>query len=237
MQQEPPVKAQLTDVELAHALGVHRSQIGRWRAKGCPTESIEAVREWRSKFPGAQQRFGNKNGLGNDLQKRFARMCPPTPKRSAKLSPELVEQVSKYISNGFNDEETALLCDLEENTIRAWRKLPPIKKAIHQRKNDLIEKVIHGTRPDWARVCWWLERRYPTEFAKPEVSHMIRTSQTTNNITQNLVITSGLAKELSDRAASAQAEVKKLFAQYSARPANQSPRLLSHDARPEGATE
>jgi hypothetical protein len=242
MPQEPPVKARPTNAELARALNVNISQISRWRKAGCPNNSIEAVREWRRNQPQrkteSQKRPGNSNGLGNNLQKRFARMCPPTPKRSAKLSPELVEQVAKYISNGFTDEETALLCDLEENTIRSWRKLSPVKKAIHQRKNDLIEKVIHGTRPDWARVCWFLERRYPLQFSRPEVAHAIATANITqNNLSQTIVISPSIAKELSERSASVRSEVKKLFDQHPARLADRSAKLLNHDARPEGVTE
>jgi hypothetical protein len=228
MLQESPVKAPPTDTELACALGVHRTQIGRWRKAGCPTQSVEAVKEWRSKYPGAQQRFNNKNGVGNNLAKRVERLglSPPRPARGPRMTAELLKQVAECFFNGFNDEETACLCDLEESTVRAWRKLAPIKKAELQRKNHYIERVRDGTRPDWARICWWLERRYPLEFSRPEVAHAIRVSnQTTTNVTNNLVISSEIAKELTARSKSVRAEVNKLFSNYTAPAANQ-PRAL-----------
>jgi transcriptional regulator with XRE-family HTH domain len=36
----------MTGSELAKALGIDRSTMSRWRAKGCPSESLEAARAW-----------------------------------------------------------------------------------------------------------------------------------------------------------------------------------------------
>jgi hypothetical protein len=212
MLEESPAK--LTDVELAAAVGVHNSQISRWRAKGCPTTSVEAIREWRSQFPGAQQRFNNKNGAGNTLQKRFARQCPPKNSPGPKMTPELVEEVAKALLYGFNYEEVALLCGINEKTVSAWCSLEPVKRALYQRKRELIEKVIHGTRPDWARLCWFLERRYPLEFSRPEIAHMIRHQTTNNSVVNNLIISTEMAAQLAQRSAATSKQIDQLFANH-----------------------
>jgi hypothetical protein len=35
-----------SDVQLGHALGVHRSTAFRWRKSGCPTNDLEAAKAW-----------------------------------------------------------------------------------------------------------------------------------------------------------------------------------------------
>jgi hypothetical protein len=232
---ESPAKTRPTNAELARSLGVHPAQIGRWIKKGCPTESPEAVQKWRSNYPRpprtteSQQRFGNQNGKGkNTLEQIIEKwgLAPPPSKYGRKLTPELVAQVSEHLIDGFTNEEVAILCDVQENTIAHWCKLSPIKKAVFQRKRYLIHQILDGTRRDWCRVAWFLERRFPDQFAKPEIANLIRTHQSETNITQNLVISTELATKLTARSASVQKQVKKLFAQYSTQPADQSPALL-----------
>jgi hypothetical protein len=238
MSQEQPVKARPTNGELARALGVHPSLIGRWIKEGCPTQSIEAVKEWRltrprkSRSSASQQRFGNKNYEGNRLEKKIEKwgLDPSNSKYGRKLTPEIVEAVAQCLSDGFTNEETAILCDVQENTIARWCQLGPIKKAVLQRKRYYIHQLLEGTRKDWCRLAWFLERRFPTEFSRPEVAHAIRVSnQTTTNVVQNLTITAEVAEQLAARSASVQTQVKKLFAQYSTQPANRPQALLDRD--------
>ena len=234
MPAEPPVASRPSNCELARALGVHRSQIGRWEKMGCPLNSVEAVQKWRQEQPQrtseSQKRANNKHGLGNSVAKRAERMgLSPTQKYAPKMTPELVEKVAECILYGFNYEETALLCDLSPKTLRNWRNIAVIQKAISQQKRSLIDKVIHGTRPDWARLCWFLERRWPLEFSRPEVAHAIRVSNQTTNVTNNLVISSEIAKELTARSKSVRAEVEKLFSGYTAQGANQPQALPNRD--------
>jgi hypothetical protein len=213
----------------------------KWkRLSGCPNSSIEEARAWknsrtRKPLPSAsQRRYGNKNGAGkNTLEQKVEKwgLTPPPPKYGQKLTPEMITQVSEYFIDGFMDTEIALLCGVSHQTIERWRELAPIKKAVLVRKRFYIQQVRDGTRPDWARVCWWLERRYPGEFSKPEIAHMINSSKTTTNITQNLVISTQLAKQLTSRSAPVRNQVRELFASYSTQSANQSPALPNRDDR------
>ena len=221
MSQEQPVKARPTNGELARALGVHPSLIGRWIKEGCPTQSIEAVKEWRltrprkSRSSASQQRFGNKNYEGNRLEKKIEKwgLDPSNSKYGRKLTPEIVEAVAQCLSDGFTNEETAILCDVQENTIARWCQLGPIKKAVLQRKRYYIHQLLEGTRKDWCRLAWFLERRFPLEFSRPEVAQAIRVSnQTTNSFTQNLVISREIAAELTTRSASVRKQITQLFA-------------------------
>jgi hypothetical protein len=235
---EPPAK-RLTDAAIARALGVAPPTFCQWRAQGCPNTSAEDARNWRATRPKkirskkSQQRFGNKNAA-NKLEKQVERMgLSPPGKIAPKLTRELLEKVAQCFSDGFTNEETGLLCGISEQTICAWRRLQPVRKAELLRKRFYIHEILNGTRKDWCRIAWWLERRWPLEFSRPEVAHAIRVSNQTTNVVQNLVISSELAKELTHRSASVQTQVKKLFAQYSTQPANQKQALPNRDGQGE----
>jgi hypothetical protein len=242
----PSEPAKLSDAAIARSLGVTPSLFCKWkRLHNCPNSSIEEARAWKNartrkpRTSASQQRFGNKNGTGkNTLEQKIEKwgLTPPTPKSGRKLTPEMVTQVAEYFIDGFMDTEIALLCGVSHQTIERWRELAPIKKAVLVRKRFYIQQVRDGTRPDWARVCWWLERRYPGEFSKPEIAHMINSSKTTTNIT-NLVISTELAEQLSARSALVQNQVKELFASHTMQPADQPRALPDRDDPPEDAHE
>jgi hypothetical protein len=244
----PSEPAKLSDAAIARSLGVSPSLFCKWkRLSGCPNNSIEAAQAWkaarvRKPLPSAsQRRYGNKNGAGkNTLEQKIEKwgLTPPTPKSGRKLTPEMVTQVAEYFLDGFMDTEIALLCGVSHQTIERWRELAPIKKAVLARKRSLIHRLLDGPEKNWTRIAWWLERRFPLEFAKPEVAHAIRVSnQTTTNVVQNLVISSETAEQLLARSTSVQNQVKKLFAQYSTQPANRPQALVDRNGQPEGATE
>jgi hypothetical protein len=203
----------LTAAQIARELGVDRTQIGRWRALGCPTEGgIEAVREWRAKRPGPQQRFGNQNGKGKTLASKVEKWQKPR-KLHARLTPELVEKIAECFVSGFSDQDTGSLCDVDPQTIAAWRRLPILRNAEVSRKLHYIRLLRDGKQRDWVRLAWWLERRYPTEFSRPEVAHAISVAhQTTTNVTQNVVISSDVAKQLAARSAATSKKIDEIFA-------------------------
>jgi hypothetical protein len=212
----PPKR--LSHLALARALGVNSLTLYNWRAKGCPTDSLEAAIAWKANYqppkrrPESQARPGNKNGALK-LEKQAARMGLVSPKTSKpKLSPEIVKQVAEYILNGFNDDEIATLCDVNVKTIYNWRRLDPIKKAMLLRKDFLIAKIRDGTRPDWTRVAWWMERRWPEQYSRPEVAAQIKQTNNSMTVNQTLMISADVAKELTARSAEAAKRVKELFA-------------------------
>lgn len=160
-----------------------------------------------------QQRFGNTNAKGkNTLEEQISSWYKP-PTLKTVLTDELAREIAECFLDGLTDEETGIICDVEENTIRNWRRLSPIKKHETARKRFYIHEIRDGKRRDWTRLAWWLERRWPLEFSRPEVAHEIQLSQhNTVNTTQNLIVSAELAEQLAERNKSVASQIERLFA-------------------------
>jgi hypothetical protein len=128
------------------------------------------------------------------------------------MTPAVQQKIADCFFDGLTDEETAALCDISYKTIqraRAGQFCPAIKKAEFGRKQFYIRKLRDGKRPDWPRIAWFLERRYPTEFAKPEIQLAINTTnQTVNN---TLIVTAEVAHGISSRVKDVDAKIEKLL--------------------------
>jgi hypothetical protein len=109
---------------------------------------------------------------------------------------------------------------MDERTIRRARAggfCPAIKKAEVGRKLFYIRKLRDGKRQDWTRIAWFLERRYPQEFAKPEVLMQV-SNNTLNQVNNTLVITAEVASSISKRRKEVESKVEKLFKDRRKRP-------------------
>jgi hypothetical protein len=237
--QDPQPKAKrLTDAAIAKALGVSASTFCVWRKEGCPNTSLEAAQAWKTarvrKPLKNQARPGNRNGEGKALEKRIAKWNLPAPRLKTNLTPELLSQVAACFVDGFNDVETGILCDVHPDSIRKWRKLNILKKAELARKQSLIQRITDSSQRDWTRWAWFLERRFPLEFSRPEVAHAIATANVTqNNLTQNLIISADIAKQLSRRSAAVEKTVRELFANRVTPASDRPAKLPDRGAQPE----
>jgi hypothetical protein len=132
--------------------------------------------------------------------------------RPKAITPAIEKQIADCFFDGLTDAETAALCNISYKTIqrmRAGQYCPTIKKAEFGRKQFYIRKLRDGKRPDWPRIAWFLERRYPTEFAKPEIQLAINTTnQTVNN---TLIITAEVAHGISSRVKEVDAKIERLL--------------------------
>jgi hypothetical protein len=140
--------------------------------------------------------------------------------RPTVLTPALIKKVADCFFDGLSNEETALLCDINEKTIdraRHGKFCPAIKKAESGRKQFYIRKLRDGKRQDWTRIAWFLERRYPSEFAKPEVLMQV-SNNTLNQVNNTLVITAEVASTISKRRKEVESKVDKLFKDRRKRP-------------------
>jgi hypothetical protein len=246
VQKPEPAAKRLSDAKIARALGITPQAFCLWRKAGCPNSSIEAVQTWRmvtpykKRDPKSQARPGNKNTAGKKfLEQKVEKWgLNPPQKLGRKLSPELIERVARCFSDGFSVEETALLCDLNEHTVKRWKELAPIKKSVLARKQSLIQCITDRSLRDWVRYAWLLERKYPTEYSRPEVAHAIATASVTqNNLTQNLVISSDVAAELTRRSRETAKKVRQLFENRVMQSANQPQALPNRDNQDEDARE
>jgi hypothetical protein len=131
--------------------------------------------------------------------------------RPPKVTPKVIEQIAQHFLYGFSDEETALLVDLDRKTIqrmRAGSLCPAIKRAEQARKAEYINRITEGTRPDWARWAWFLERRFPLQFSKPEIQLAVNTGPTIN---QTLVISAEVAGVMASRFKPAEQKIDALL--------------------------
>src|SRR3979490_1355645 len=130
--------------------------------------------------------------------------------RPTKLTPPVIAQIAEAFLYGFTDLETATLVDLDVRTIERARRgnfCRAIKRAELARKNLYTRRITEGKRPDWARWAWFLERRFPLQFAKPEIQLSVNTNVQNNT----LIVTAEVAGEMSHRVKEANAKVTELF--------------------------
>jgi hypothetical protein len=120
--------------------------------------------------------------------------------RPPKITPAVEKKIAECFFDGFTDSETALLCDISTKTIQKARHtdlFPRIKKIELNRKQFYIGKIRDGDNRDWPRIAWWLERRWPTEFTKPEVQLQINTTNQT--VTNTLIVTADIPHGLNSK--------------------------------------
>jgi hypothetical protein len=132
--------------------------------------------------------------------------------RKIKFTKVLIKLIADCLFDGLTDEEIALLAGLSSKTIqrvRAGDDCPTIKAATLQRKRVYIARIRDGTNSQWQRIAWFLERRYPKEFSKPEVQLQIdaSSSSTTNN---TLIITAEQAANLRSRSSAIETQLARL---------------------------
>lgn len=166
--------------------------------------------------------------------------------RPFQLSPKHLTLIAGCIFDGLTDEETALLAGVSVKRIermRAGDECPEIKKATIQRKRHYIALIRDGDDRTnrWQRIAWFLERRYPTEFSKPEVQLSLGNASVTNN---TLVITAEAAQALQRRASTVDAEVEQLvkakskdYASDASEPASQASNGTSSERSEQQASE
>ena len=126
----------------------------------------------------------------------------------------LVNLIAGCIFDGLTDEETGLLAGVHGSTIgrlRAGTECKEIKISVVERMRKYIALIRDGEDRSnrWQRIAWFLERRYPDRWAKPEVLLNINSSGA--NVTNNtLVITAEQAQGLRNRNASLDEQLQKL---------------------------
>jgi hypothetical protein len=115
-------------------------------------------------------------------------------------NPELLNQIAECFLVGFTDEQTALYCNISAKTIqrlRTGRFCPSVKRAELARETIYRLKIYDGA-PNWQGIAWFLERKYPTQFAKPEIQLAVN-QQVNTGPTNVVVLGPERAKELASR--------------------------------------
>src|SRR5215469_35452 len=135
--------------------------------------------------------------------------------RPPALTKAKIDALAEAFLYGLTDVEIGLLVGVSYKTVsrfRAGSLCPEIKRAEVARKMTYIRRITEGKRADWARWAWFLERRFPKEFSKPEIQLAVQQNYSIGALQIN--ISSGEAKQIDAAAAPVRENVKKMFAQY-----------------------
>jgi hypothetical protein len=138
----------------------------------------------------------------------------PRTGRPPKLTPALISKIAELFWLAFTDQQVAEFVGVHERTIRRYRAgdlCPEIKKAELAREMPYRKRIWDGTG-NWCGAAWMLERKYPTQFAKPEIQLSFNNSYTQNNL--SISITSAEAKAIEKEANPIRDAVSSMFQKY-----------------------
>lgn len=114
--------------------------------------------------------------------------------------PQLIAKIADCFLVAFTDEQTATYCGISSKTVQRLRRgafCPAVKLAELEREMR-YRKKIWGAKGFWQGAAWFLERKYPTQFAKPEIQLAIN-QQVNTGPTNVVVLGPERAKELVNR--------------------------------------
>lgn len=98
-----------------------------------------------------------------------------------KLKKEDIHECAKLKRAGLNDKDIAAYIGVRPETFYRWKGNPKtelqrqlchaLKKAESEAKAAALSKIQKAGMEggSWQALAWWLERKFPHEFAKPEV--------------------------------------------------------------------
>ena len=97
----------------------------------------------------------------------------------AKLKANMIDEAVKLISNGATNKDVCAYLGIHEATFYRWLQRPvtdnqrklceSLKKADVQRKLWHIQQIQKAAENgSWQASAWYLERKYPQEWAKAE---------------------------------------------------------------------
>ena len=94
-----------------------------------------------------------------------------------KLTKECIEDALRLCRAGMTDKDIAAYLGVAPETYSRWINHPrtdnqrqlcqAMKKAEVERKATLVTRVMEASNKSWQAAAWLLERKYPSEFAKP----------------------------------------------------------------------
>jgi hypothetical protein len=128
-----------------------------------------------------------------------------------KLTPARIKEFAELLFLGFTDEQIALYLGIHQKTIQRARRgefCPAIKRAEIAREMIYRQRTWDGGE-GWQGAAWNLERKYPTQFSKPEIQLQINNDN--RQIHQTLVVTAEVAGIMAGRVKTAEKKVDDLL--------------------------
>jgi hypothetical protein len=135
------------------------------------------------------------------------------PGQPTKLTPAKIKEFAELLFLGFTDEQIALYLGIHQKTIQRARRgefCPAIKRAEIAREIKYRQRTWEGG-DGWQGAAWNLERKYPTQFSKPEIQLQINNDN--RQVHQTLIVTAEVARERYNRLKPVDQEINDLFKQ------------------------
>ena len=93
--------------------------------------------------------------------------------RPSKHTPEVVARIVQAIATGNTRRHSCAYGGISEDAFSAWLKTKPdFAAAIKKAEADAVVRNVaiieQAARITWQAAAWWLERRYPDDYAKRE---------------------------------------------------------------------
>ena len=131
-----------------------------------------------------------------------------------KLTPALIPKIGEMLFLAFTDAQIAFYLGVTEKTFISWRKLELFARAkrLEIELEIPFRQKIWAAKGYWQGAAWFLERKYPTQFAKPEIQLSLNNSFTQNNL--SITISGDEAKAIEADANPVRASVKAMFDKY-----------------------
>jgi hypothetical protein len=138
----------------------------------------------------------------------------PRTGRPPKLTPELISKIAELFWLAFTDEQIALIVGISAKTIQRARNgtFCPTIKIAELKREAIYRKKIWAAKGFWQGAAWFLERKYPQQFAKPEIQLSFSNNYTQNNL--SISITSAEAKAIEKEANPIRDAVSSMFQKY-----------------------
>jgi len=123
-------------------------------------------------------------------------------------------RIAELIWLAYTDAQIAAIVDVHQKTIQRARHgqiCPGIQKIalLHE---EPFRRAFWTGKQFPGGAAWMLERRYPTQFAKPEIQLSFQNNFTQNNL--SIHITNAEARAIEAEASPVRNKVKEMFAQY-----------------------
>lgn len=134
--------------------------------------------------------------------------------RPKAITKELEKTIAELFFLCFTDEQVAFYVGINRKTIqraRAGEFCPAIKRAEMAREASYRQRTWDGAE-GWQGAAWNLERKYPTQYSRPEIQFQI-TNNTLNQSTTNnvLVIQAELAGRIASRVKTSETKIDQLL--------------------------
>ena len=99
-----------------------------------------------------------------------------------KLNEETINELATCISEGMTNKDACTVAGIATSTFYGWINNPSnelekeladrVERARVVRKMQLLQTIFDAAENGcWQAAAWYLERRYPEEFAKPDRYH------------------------------------------------------------------